>query len=240
MAARLFPRGDALGKCVMVGQSARGLDDHITIVGIVGPVRDLIPAMDPAPTLYMPMPQRPWPFLTFLAKTQGGDPTAIIAALRRAIREAAAATPVPEITPLAVNFTAAIAPRAFTTWLLVAFAGIALLLAGIGIYGVISYSVAQRTQEMGIRLALGAEPKNIAVMVVRDGGLAAVVGVVIGSAAAFGLSRFVTAILFGTSGTNGAAYVVSAVVALGAAAIASYIPARRAARVDPLVAIRSD
>ena len=93
---------------------------------------------------------------------------------------------------------------------------------------------------MGIRLALGAEPKNIAVMVVRDGGLAAVVGVVIGSAAAFGLSRFVTAILFGTSGTNAAAYVASAAVALGAAALASYIPARRAARVDPLVAIRAD
>ena len=88
----------------------------------MGAVRDLVPALDPAPTLYMPMPQRPWPFLTFLAKTQGGDPTAIIAGLRRAIREAAPATPVPEITPLAGNFTAAIAPRAFTTWVLVAFA----------------------------------------------------------------------------------------------------------------------
>ena len=240
MAQRLWPNGDALGKYVMVGQSARGPDDRITIVGIVGSVRDLVPALDPAPTLYITTAQRPWPFLTFLLKTRGSDPTSVIAGARRALRETAPTTPIPEITALAGNFTAAIAPRAFTTSLLVSFAGVALLLAGIGIYGVISYSVAQRTQEMGIRLALGAAPRRIATMVVRDGGLAAVIGVIVGSAAALGLSRFVTAILFGTSGTNIGSYALAAVVALGAAALASYIPARRAARVDPLVAIRSD
>ena len=240
MAARLFPNGDALGKYVMVGQSARGLDDRITIVGIVGSVRDLVPALDPAPTLYLTTAQRPWPFLTFLMKTRGGDPAPVIAGVRRAVREAAPTTPIPEITLLAGNFTAAIAPRAFTTSLLLSFAGVALLLAGVGIYGVISYSVAQRTQEMGIRLALGAEPSRIATMVVRDGGIAAVIGVIVGSGVALGLSRFVTAILFGTSGTNVTSYAIAAVIALAAASLASYIPARRAARVDPLVAMRSD
>lgn len=210
---------------------------HVERVGVVGMVRDLRPADDPSPTVYIPSAQRPWTFMTYLAKTRG-ESKPIAAALQRAMRAAAPNTPVP--TPLAVNLDNAIATQRFTAWRLVAFSAVAMTLAAVGIYGVISYSVAQRTSEMGIRLALGAAPIRVAGMVVLDGCTPATIGVVVGSAAAVGLSRLMTTLLFGTSSTDLPTYGVVAVVLLGVAALASYLPARRAASVDPLVALRAD
>ena len=239
MAKRLWPNGDAIGKHIMAAMSKRTAADQIEIVGVVGMVRDLRPSDDPSPTVYIPMAQRPWTFMTYLAKTRGAS-APIADAIRRAMRTAAPNTPVPTVTPLAVNLDNAIATQRFTAWLLVAFSAVAMTLAAVGIYGVISYSVAQRTSEMGIRLALGAAPGRVARMVLLDGCTPASIGVVLGSAAAVGLSRLMTTLLFGTSPTDVVTYGVVAAVLMSVAALASYAPARRASRVDPLVALRAD
>lgn len=239
MAKKLWPNGDAIGKHIMAASSQRTPADQIEIVGVVGFVRDLRPSDDPAPTVYIPVAQRPWTFMTYLAKTRG-EPKGIIDGIQRAMRQTAPNTPTPTVTPLAVNLENAIATQRFTAWLLVAFSVVAMTLAAVGIYGVISYSVAQRTSEMGIRLALGALPSRVATMVLLDGCTPAVIGVVVGSISAVALSRLMTTLLFGTSPTDVATYSVVAVVLLSVAAAASLLPARRAASVDPLVALRSD
>ncbi len=239
MADHLWPNGDAVGKHIMTANSQRTAADQIEVVGVVGKVRDMVPANDPAPTVYIPMPQRPWTYMTFLVTTRD-DPKSIFGALKRTMREVAPSTPVPTVSMLSTNLDGALAPRRFTAWLLLAFSVVALTLAAVGIYGVISYSVAQRTSEMGIRLALGAEPRRVVAMVLLDGCTPALIGVAVGAAAAIGLSRLMTSLLFGTSATDGLTYGLVAAILLSVSAMASYLPARRAAKVDPLVALRSD
>ena len=136
MAKRLWPNGDAIGKHIMAAMSKRTVADQIEIVGVVGMVRDLRPSDDPSPTVYIPMAQRPWTFMTYLAKTRSAS-APIADAIRRAMRTAAPNTPVPTVTPLAVNLDNAIATQRFTAWLLVAFSAVAMTLAAVGIYGVI-------------------------------------------------------------------------------------------------------
>jgi ABC-type antimicrobial peptide transport system permease subunit len=127
-----------------------------------------------------------------------------------------------------------------TTRALVAFAAVALLLATLGIHGLVAYSVAQRTREIGIRMALGAEPKSVLLLVTRRGLSLAAVGIVFGLAGAFALSKAIRAMLYGTSPTDPVVFVGSALLLTSVVLIASYLPARRATRVDPMIALRVD
>jgi ABC-type antimicrobial peptide transport system permease subunit len=142
--------------------------------------------------------------------------------------------------PLEQNLDIALAPQRFTAWLLAVFAALALTLASIGLYGVVAYSVALRTSELGIRLALGATPGGVALSVLRNACALAAGGVVIGSVTGLLLGRLVAGMLYGTAPTDVATYATVASVLVGVSAIASLVPARRASRVDPLVALRSE
>ena len=129
--------------------------------------------------------------------------------------------------------------RRYSMLLVGAFAGLALVLSVVGIYGVISYGVVQRTKELGVRVALGAQRRDIVRMILRDGTLLAAAGILLGSLAALWVTRFLRSLLFGIETNDAATYVVAALLLGGVALIASYIPARRATRVDPLVALRA-
>jgi ABC-type antimicrobial peptide transport system permease subunit len=167
-----------------------------------------------------------------------GDPDALLGTVRREVQSLEPSMPL-----LAVNTYPTIlrislwAPRMGTS-LLAIFGFLALLLAAVGLYGVMAYSVSQRTREIGIRMALGAEQRNVRNMVVRQGLLLAVGGVAIGLAAAFGLARLVTNLLFGVSGADPVTFAVIPIVLLAVAVIASSLPAWRASRVDPVEALR--
>jgi putative ABC transport system permease protein len=145
---------------------------------------------------------------------------------------------VSEIRTMEEIVSRSISRQRFNMWLMTVFGTTALLLAAVGIYGVMSYAVAQRTQEIGIRMALGAERRDILRMVLRHGGLMAVIGIGLGVTVALGLARLITSLLFQVSATDPPTFSVVPVVLVVVALLACYIPARRATRVDPLVALR--
>jgi predicted permease len=239
MAARLFPGQEPLGAHLVPAQSARGPGDRIEIVGIVRDIRDQSLATDPAPAIYFPEEQKPWIQLTFFVRGRGRTTSAsLVDGIRRAVREAAPSMPIPDITPLATNVDIALAPQRFTTSLLGGFATIALLLAVIGIYGVVSFNVAQRAPELGVRLAFGATPGRLARGVLRDSVLLVVVGAVAGCVGAAILARLITSLLFATDTWDAPTYAAVVGTLLAVAAAASYIPARRAARTDPAIVMR--
>lgn len=223
----------------MGAQSQRQLTDRIQIVGVVRDVRDQSLATDPAPSVYFSANQRPWFSMTYFVKGSGQSGMAtLIEAVQQAVRVAAPTTPVPAITPLEDNVAAALAPQRFTAGLLTFFAAVALLLAAIGLYGVVSFNVQQRTTEMGVRLAFGATPARLQGMVMRDAGVVIAVGLVAGCLGALALSRLLSSMLYATGTMDVLTYAGVVAVIVVVAAVASYAPALRASRTDPLVAIR--
>jgi putative ABC transport system permease protein len=239
MAARLWPGQDPIGRWIMAAQSPRQLTDRIEVVGVVRDVRDQSLSVAPAPAVYFSANQRPWFQMTYFVKGSGQSRmSTLIQAVQEAVHVAAPTTPVPTITPLEDNVAAALAPQRFTAGLLTFFAGVALLLAAIGLYGVVSFNVQQRSTEMGVRLAFGATPGRLQLMVMRDAGIVIAVGLVAGCAGAVALSRLMSSMLFETATLDALTYVAVVAVISVVAAAASYVPAQRASRTDPLVAIR--
>jgi putative ABC transport system permease protein len=211
----------------------------IEIVGVVGDVK--ITGLDEAvrPVLYYPYRQNAAPFASLVVRTDG-DPAALTASVRSEIRNL-----VPEAAILNVNTmdqmiaqTPASFMRRFPALLISIFAAVALLLASIGIYGVVSYSVSQQTHYIGVRMALGASPADILKMVLKQGLVLAVLGVVIGVVAAVGLMRLLRTLLFEVSTTDVTTFALVAGALFVVALVACYLPARRATKVDPLVALR--
>ena len=239
MAARLWPGQDPIGRWITPAQGDRQIASRIQVVGVVRDVRDQSLSAQPAPAVYFSMNQRPWFQMTYFVKGSGqSGMTTLIEAVQQAVRSAAPTTPVPTITPLEDNVAAALAPQRFTAGLLTFFAAVALLLAAIGLYGVVSFNVQQRTTEMGVRLAFGATPGRLQGMVMRDAGVVIGIGLVIGCLGAVALSRLLSSMLFATETLDVLTYAGVVLVIMVVAALASWAPAHRASRTDPLVAIR--
>jgi predicted permease len=236
MAERFWPGKTPIGERIRIG-GARS--DWATIVGIVGTVRFRSPSAPPEPEVYLPNAQQQLSFMHLVIRTKT-PPLGQMSAIRGAVRSIDTTVPIADVRSLDELYqTSTETPRAVAR-LLFAFAAVGLILASIGIYGVISYAVAQRTRELGIRTALGAIERRIILMVVTEALRMTAVGVAIGALSALFAARSLKTLVFGVTTTDAVVYTVVAVTLGIVAAVASYVPARRAARVDPLTALRSE
>jgi putative ABC transport system permease protein len=251
LARSIFPKEDPIGKSIRVadlGESGQELTKPMEIVGVVGHVNhwglDADARARVRSEFYVPLSQIPEPFMKGMATGSsfvvraGTDPVAIAPAMRRAVAGAGNQQPVYGIRSMEEIVSASIAGRRFSMLLLGIFAALALVLAGVGIYGVISYAVAQRTHEIGIRIALGARPGDVLRGVVAQSMVPVLAGVGIGLAASFGLTRLMVKMLYGVRASDPATFGAVALILSAVALAASIIPARRATRVDPTTALR--
>jgi putative ABC transport system permease protein len=235
--ARLqFPDGNAIGKRIQLG----GRDDKkewLEIVGIAGDVRQY--GLDRSPTMeaYIHQPQDLRFGYNLVART-AIDPARLENAVREAFLAVDRTQPVFRVQPLEAYVAESLATRSFTLTLLAAFGGLALALAGVGIYGVISYTVSLRTREVGIRMALGASRHAVLMMVLGQGLQVIVAGLVAGLCASLALTRFLSTLLYVFQPTDVTTFGVVALVLVLVALVANYLPARRASNVDPVVALR--
>lgn len=233
-AQRYFPAGDVLGKRVGFG-CKDGL--CTTIVGVVGNVKQESITADVSPEIYVPFDQMPMNGMTLFIRTNG-NPGDLAGALRSEVLAIDKNQPLYNVKTLDQRVVETIAFSRSLMLLFSGFALLALVLACVGIYGIVSYSVSQRTREIGIRMALGARAADVLRLVLKNGMTLVISGIVIGVAGALALTRFLTTLLFGVTPTDALTFVVVSLVLIGVALIACLIPARRATKVDPLEALR--
>lgn len=239
MARRYFPGGDAVGRRINLDTAAGPDEPWMTIVGVVGDVRHAGFDGPPRPEIYFPYAQFPWAFGTVVLRT-AGEPMATAGALRAALAEIDPDLPLVEIRPLKDYLAESTARRRFLTILLGLFAAVAAALAALGLYGVIAYGAVQRRREIGIRIALGARRGPVQWSIVARGLALAVAGVALGTAGAFALRRLLAAQLFEISASDPVTYAAVALLLAAVAALASWLPARRAAAVDPAIVLRGE
>jgi putative ABC transport system permease protein len=232
-ARRYLPGENCLGKKI---ESWIQKNDWLTIVGVVGDVRSWAES-EPTPELYLPYLQVGSPHMTLLVRT-AGSPMYWAAAMRNQVATVDKDQPPHDLTALDELQTASLTSRRVNTLLFGAFALLGLTLASVGIYGVVSYSVTHRTHEIGVRMALGAGQAAVFKLVVVQGLSLALIGIAIGLAASFGVTRFLQAMLFGVKPADPATFLVAALLWIAIVALACYVPARRAMKVDPMVALR--
>jgi putative ABC transport system permease protein len=213
--------------------------DWMEIIGVVDHINTLGPGQPSLPQIYWPTQQTIPQSMGFVVRAER-EPTVIVSSLRAALREVADDLSMAHVRTMDQLFASNIANQRLVVKLLGAFAALALLLAGVGLYGVVSYSVSQRTREIGIRIALGATSRSVVHMTMQQGAKLASAGLVIGLAAALALTRLLQSLLFETSPHDPLIYGVVAVGLLGVAALACWLPARRAAKVNPIVALRAE
>jgi putative ABC transport system permease protein len=239
MARRFWPDQDPLGKRIRFGEPD---DPAYTVVGVVGDIKHMGLDADEGAVIYQPHAQKRFAWLrwmTLVVRT-GGEPSSLAAAVRSRIQEADKDQPVYNVATVEQLLTKSIAQPRFSTLLLGVFALLALNLTAIGVYGVVSYTVAQRTREIGLRMALGAQVRDVMRLVMGQGLKLVLLGVAIGLAGAGALSRVMKSLLFGVSATDPAIFAIISVLLTGVALLACYLPARRAARVDPMIALRHE
>jgi predicted lysophospholipase L1 biosynthesis ABC-type transport system permease subunit len=242
--ARRFLPGGALGRVVRIGGPA---SEPRQIIGVVRDVRSFI-GDSPQPAVMIPAAQGSastsrlfgsW-FPTYVIARTTGDAATLPAGLDRVIRAADAEVPVGRIRSMDDLFHASLALQRFQTSLLAVFAALAVALAAVGIYGLMATMVTQRTREMGLRVALGAGPRQVERLIVGNAARLTLVGVAVGLAGAVALTRVLRSQLYGVAPTNPPSYVAATVVLGAIALLAAWLPARRAGRVDPMVALRSE
>jgi len=241
---RFWPEGSAIGKRILVGvdgQNPRwgeivGVVAHVNHYGI-DQVKQFALKFDGREMVYFPMEQRPNPRM-YLAVRTSSDPTNLTSAIREQVRAIDPDQPIYEVSTMDNLLATSVSRRRLNMILFAAFSAIALVLAIVGIYGVLSYSVTQRTHEIGIRMALGARQRSVLGLVVAQGMTLVAGGLVIGIGAAFALTRLMQSLLFGVSATDPATFGAISVILALVALLACLIPARRASRVDPMVALR--
>ncbi len=236
-AKMVFPGEDPIGKFI---ENFGSDSEKLQIVGVVGNIRHL--ALDTAPRaeLYQPLGQGKWPRMFIAVRSATGNPLALLPAVQSAVWSADRTVALGNVRTMEDTIARTLLKRKFTMTLLTIFAGIAVALASIGLYGVMSYSVSQRTREIGIRMALGAQRADVLRLVVRQGMLLTVIGVGLGLAGSLGLTRLISSLLFGVSATDIGTFSAVSTLLLVIALLACWLPARRASGVDPMVALRTE
>ncbi|MFZ0700523.1 MAG: ABC transporter permease [Candidatus Acidiferrales bacterium] len=234
LARQYFAHTDPLAHSLII----HGLADyHARIIGVVGDVKDKTMADAPTPMMYLPYTQERWWVMSFVLRTNG-NPSSLAGALQTQIHQIDASLPVEDVRPMTSFISESEGDARFRSTLLGLFGVLALVLATVGIYSVLAYVVAQRTHEIGIRMALGAQQRDVLRLVVGQGMRAVLIGVAIGIAAALALSRLLAQLLYGVGDKDPVTFAAVTVLLTLVALAACYIPARRAMRVDPMVALR--
>ena len=231
MARRIWPSQDPVGRQIQVGA------DPFTVVGVVADVRNTQLNADPAPTMYISTTQSIWPQMTVVVRTEA-DAASTTPAIRRVLQELDPAIALYNARPMDALLDTQVAQPRLTASLVGMFALVALLLATVGLYGVLAFVVAQRTREIGVRMALGARPRDVLTLVIGRCARLAAIGLAFGAAGAAALGRFMSSQLYGIDARDPLTYAAAAAMLMAVALLASYIPAVRATRVDPVVALR--
>ena len=237
MARRAWPGRDPLGRRFKLGP--RDSDrPWYAVVGVVGDMRRQGPERDPVLQIFEPLAQNSPRSVDMFIRTSSDDPLAMAGALRAAVHRVEKNAPIFGVAPLKDQLGTYLTQRRFQTWLLSGFALVALLMAAVGIYGLIQYSIATRTQEIGLRLAIGAQAGDIFRMIIGEGLMLSLAGLAIGLVGAFWLGRAGSSLLFGVTATDPLTFIAVSLLLTAVATAACYFPARRAMAVDPIVALR--
>ncbi len=233
LAQRYWPNDDPVGKRIRYSWS----DDWMTVIGLVGEIRDDAPGDSPKPHVYLSSGQ--WPLGRFyLVSRTAGDPAAAASVIRSEIQQLDRDLPVYSVQTMKQAMASTLQNEQLTNRLLIGFAALAVLLAAAGIYGVMSLNVNSRVQEFGIRTALGARPRDVLGLVLKNGMRLAVVGIALGVGGALWLTRFLESLLFGVKPIDPPTFAASVLLLAAVALLACYMPARRATKIDPMVALR--
>ena len=243
LAERNWPDGDAIGKGMQIvrfdGETFELLREPVQVVGIVEHVRSESLTKDGRGAIYYPYRFFPW-WPMKLTVRASADPLSLVGVIRGEVEKLDPDVPVADVRSMSDYVADAVAPTRFTLTLVAVFGGLALILASVGLYGVISYSLKQRTREIGVRIAFGAGARSIIGLIVGHGLVLTLSGVVLGLVGAFILTRLVASLLFGVTATDPLTFVVIPILLVGVTLLASYLPARRATRVDPVNALRGE
>jgi putative ABC transport system permease protein len=239
IATRYFPNENAIGKRIQVTSSVNGGPEvYREIVGIVGDTKDYALDRESIPQTYEPFTQEPFPNITLVVRTSAGDPTGLSEPIRREVLQLDKEQPIFSIDTFDKLIKDSTSEQRFSMILFGVFAAAAIALAAVGLYGVMSYAVTQRTHEVGIRMALGAPRRDVIGLILRQGLKLTLCGIVLGLICSFVLTRVLANMLYGVSTNDPAIFVITPLLLAGTAFLACYLPARRAAKVDPLVALR--
>jgi putative ABC transport system permease protein len=237
MAGRYWPNQDAIGKRLDFFEEDSGKQEWREIVGVVGDVRHKALETEVMPEVYFPYKQSPENFMNLVVRT-ASDPASMVPAIRSQVLSIDKDQPVFDIMTMEQRVAKSVASKRFVMLLLSTFSFLALGLAAVGIYGVMAYLVTQRTQEIGVRMALGAQKRDVLKLVVMKGMALAIVGTTIGLVASLALTRVMRSLLFEVTPTDWLTFVIASTVLLIVALLACYIPARRATKLNPLIALR--
>jgi putative ABC transport system permease protein len=236
LARRAWPTESAIGKRILIGR----FQGFAEVVGVVGDVKNAGLTQPPEPQAYTPYSQRPWPTMGLVVRAAAGDSLALVPSIRAAVLSVDRDQPITEVRTLESSLSDSLATARFTTILLLVFATMALVMAAAGLYGVIAYTVEQRTREVGIRVALGADARSVLTMVVAQGLRLVAAGMGIGLALAMVGARVMRSLVFDIAPADPVSYAGAIVLFAVTALAATLVPARRALRVDPIVALRAD
>ena len=235
---RFFPKGDAIGRRIRIGPDANA--DWMTIIGVAGDIRDEGIDLPTKPTIYVNHRQEAWEHSLAVVIRTSGDPQTAASALRNAVRSADPSLAVHDIRDLDAVVGSSLAARRFSLGVTSSFAAVALILAAVGVYGVLAYSVTSRTKEFGVRLALGATARAVLLLVVREGLTWATLGLVVGVAGAIAVARLLAGLLFGVGPLDASTYVIVASSLILVVLAACLVPALRATKVDPLTSMQAE
>ncbi|MGH9452595.1 MAG: FtsX-like permease family protein, partial [Terriglobia bacterium] len=238
-ARRFLAPGDRIGRHLRFAATRYTLEQKFTVVGVVGDVRYIGLDRDPAAVVYTPVAQFPTSALTLVLRSRV-SPESLTNAIRAEVQKSNQEQPIYHVATMEQRLADSVGPQRFDAWLLELFASVAVSLAGIGIYGVMVYAVSERTHEIGIRVALGAQRKEVLKLMVGQALKLTLTGVGIGIIGALALTRFLTSLLYDVRPNDPLTFTAVSLILIAVALLASYTPARRATKVDPMVALRHE